>query len=224
MTLPASPRAPAEAPAAGAKKKRRTHGPARATGPRCERCLFPPDVCLCPAVPRLAPPFGFVVVRHASEYRRLTNTARWAALALEGAQVIDPGLPAPPLDLSTLATPGTVVLFPSSGPPPEPGAPLPSRIVVPDGTWAQARRMMQRLPVLQALPRLSLPGPPPGLRLRRPHREDGMSTLEAIACALHVLGRAEDAEALLALHATAVERVLRLKGEWGANAAELHAR
>jgi DTW domain-containing protein YfiP len=106
-----------------------------------------------------------------------------------------------------------------------PGPPLaepPTRIVVPDGTWSQARRMLQRLPALQALPRLALPGPPPGLRLRRPHRGDGMSTLEAMAGALHALGRAQDAEALLALHAVAVERVMRLKGVWGAAPEALH--
>jgi DTW domain-containing protein YfiP len=203
------------------RKKRRTHGPARATGPRCARCLFPPEACLCPVVPRIAPPFRFVIVRHASEVSRLTNTARWAALALAGTEVIDHGLPAPPLDLSALEAPGTVVLFPSPHPGPPPAAP-PARIVVPDGTWSQARRMLQRLPALRALPRLSLPGPPPGLRPRRPHRGDGMSTLEAMAGALHALGCPADASALLALHAEAVERVLRLKGEWGTTAEALH--
>jgi tRNA-uridine aminocarboxypropyltransferase len=207
----------------GPRKRRRTHGPARPAGPRCERCLFPPELCLCPAVPRLTPPFQFLIVRHASEYRRLTNTARWAALALAGTEVVDHGLPGPPLDLTALAAPGTVVLFPSPHPDPAPATP-PARIVVPDGTWSQARRMLQRLPVLQTLPRLTLPGPPPGLRLRRPHRGDGMSTLEAIAGALHALGRADDAGALLALHAVAVERVMRLKGVWGASAEALHAR
>jgi DTW domain-containing protein YfiP len=172
-------------------------------------------------VPRLAPPFQFVILRHASEHRRLTNTARWAALALPSTEVIEYGLPSPPLDLESLRAPGTVVLFPS----PHPGRSLtdpPRRIVVPDGSWSQARRMLQRLPVLQSLPRLTLPGPPPGLRLRRPHRGDGMSTLEAVAGALLSQGCAAEAEALLALHALAVERVMRLKGVWGTTAEALH--
>jgi DTW domain-containing protein len=184
---------------------------------RCERCRFPPELCLCPVVPRLDAPCRFLVLRHASERERLTNTARWAALALPGTEILDHGLPAPPLDLSALAEPGTVVLFPSPVAPPPLAAP-PRLVVVPDGTWSQARRMMQRVPELRTLPRLPLPGPPAGLRLRRPHRDDGMSTLEAIAGALRVLGAPDAADRLLALHAAGVERVLRLKGEPDARA------
>jgi DTW domain-containing protein YfiP len=191
----------------------------QASPDRCPRCRFPPELCLCAEIPRLVTPFRFVVVRHASERERLSNTARWAALALEGATVLDHGLPGVDLDAATLAAPGAVALFPS----PHPAVSLrerPRLVVVPDGTWSQARRMMQRVPALRTLPRLSLPGPPAGLRLRRPHRGDGMSTLEAIAGALAALGEPAAAERLLRLHAIAVERVLRLKGVWEAGCAE----
>lgn len=215
---------------------------------RCEACRFPSDLCLCPVVPRLVAPCRFVVVRHMSEREKLTNTARWAALALPGTRVLDHGLPGIPLEEELLAGPGTYVLYPEQGPdraaegtarsfavpgaavttradadahaveavPPLRAAPRepPRVVVVPDGTWSQARRMMQRIPALRRLPRLALAGPPPGLRLRRPHRGDGMSTLEAIAGALAALGAPDEAEKLLTLHAHAVERVLRLKGMW----------
>ena len=184
----------------------------------CERCLFPPDLCLCAEVPRLSPPCRFLVLRHASERSRLSNTARWAALALHGTEVLDLGLPGPPIEDAALAAPGTVVLFPTPHPAPATTA-APTRVIVPDGTWGQARRMVQRVPALRTLPRLSLHGPPPGVRLRRPHRGDGMSTLEAIAGALAALGAPRDAEALLRLHAAGVERVLRLKGTWNGPAA-----
>lgn len=186
---------------------------------RCEACRFPPELCLCPLVPRVAAPCELVVVRHMSERERLTNTARWAALAVPGARILDHGLPGVPLDEALLTAPGTWVLFPAAEPFPAGRAP-PRRLVVPDGTWSQARRMLQRIPALRALPRLGLAGPPPGLRLRRPHRDDGMSTIEAIAGAFATLGAPDAAEALLDLHAHAVERVLRLKGEWHARAAE----
>jgi DTW domain-containing protein YfiP len=87
-------------------------------------------------------------------------------------------------------------------------------LIVPDGSWTQARRMTQRLPALRTLPRLALPAPPPGLRLRRPHVTGGMSTLEAVAGAFEAVGAPHDAARLLALHAAGVERVLRLKGTW----------
>lgn len=180
---------------------------------RCGRCHLPPGFCLCADLPRIVAPFRFVVVRHASERERLTNTARWAALAIPGTEIVDHGLPGVPLELGPLAPPGTVVLFPSASPAPPPRT-MPPVVLVPDGTWAQARRMMQRASGLRALPRLSLPSPASRLRLRRPHRGDGMSTLEAMAGALAALGAPDGAERLLALHDLAVERVLRLKGMW----------
>ena len=181
---------------------------------RCPRCRFPAASCLCPEIPRLSAPFRLVVVRHASERERLSNTALWATLALDGAELLEHGLPGAAFDARALLTPGAVALFPS--PRAEDAAPgaVPPVLVVPDGTWTQSRRMMQRIPALRALPRLSLPAPPPGPRLRRPPLSSGMSTIEAIACALAAYGAEEASERLLALHDAGVERVLRLKGTW----------
>jgi tRNA-uridine aminocarboxypropyltransferase len=185
---------------------------------RCARCLFPPGFCLCPEVPRLEAPFRLVLVRHASERERLSNTARWAALAL-GAEIVEHGLPGPPLDDAPLRAARARVLFPSPHPEDASPSPAPAVLVVPDGTWSQSRRMMQRIPALRTLPRLALSGPPAGLRLRRPPTAHGMSTAEAIAGALAALGAGDAAARLLALHDAGVERVLRLKGTWDAGAA-----
>jgi DTW domain-containing protein YfiP len=182
--------------------------------PRCPRCRFPEGFCLCAEIPRLRAPFRLVVVRHASERERLSNTARWASLAIEGTELLEYGLPGAALDTGALDAPGAIALFPSPRPADARPGPVPPVVVVPDGTWAQARRMMQRLPALRELPRLSLPAPPAGPRLRRPPRAGGMSTLEAIAGALLAYGAAGEAERLLALHDAGVERVLRLKGTW----------
>jgi DTW domain-containing protein YfiP len=151
------------------------------------------------------------VVRHASERNRSTNSARWAALAL-GCDILDYGAPGDAADLGHLATPDTCVLFP--GPTPLPPGPPPARVVVLDGSWSQARRMIQRVPALRALPRLSIPEAPPvaGPRLRRPPHASGMSTIEAMARALAALGEPEHAEALERVHALARERVWRLRG------------
>ncbi len=182
--------------------------PVTSPPPRCPRCLFPAWLCLCAEARRIATPVRFVLLRHASEIPRLTGTARWAALALEGAQVLDYGVPGRPLDPAPLSAPGPWLLYPSPHPPAAPAAP-PRRIVVPDGTWAQARRMIQRVPALRALPRLAVAPRAAGLRIRRPP-QGGMSTIEAIAAALELLGHAAAAERLQALHAEGVARVRRL--------------
>jgi DTW domain-containing protein YfiP len=82
--------------------------------------------------------------------------------------------------------------------------------VILDATWAQARRMLQRIPALQTLPRVSLPGFV-AERLREPTVKGGMSTIEALAQALDRLGDAAAARALERTWALAVERGLSLR-------------
>jgi len=179
---------------------------------RCPRCLFRPEDCLCPEIPRIAPPVEVLLLRHASEIRRTTNTGRWVALAL-GAPILDYGLAgAEALDEWPLGEPGTWLLFPSAAPS-RPGAERPRRLVVLDASWAQARRMAQRVEALRALPRLSLPPPTPRERLREPPRGEGMSTIEAVARALEILGDPAAAAALDRVLAAAVGRQRRLRGQ-----------
>jgi DTW domain-containing protein YfiP len=154
-----------------------------------------------------------VFLRHFSERDRLTNTGHWASLALAGSRVLEQGVPGEPLDGSGLSAPGTWLLYPSPHPPPA-DAPPPRRIVVPDGTWAQARRIVHRVPELRGLPRLPLPPQVAPAGVRRPPRRGngvgGMSTLEAVASALRVLGDTAAADRLEALLADGVALVERL--------------
>ncbi|EAU64161.1 DTW [Stigmatella aurantiaca DW4/3-1] len=141
-----------------------------------------------------------------------------AALALARCQVLTYGAPGPPFDASALEAPGTWLLFPDASPP-APDAPPPKRLVVLDGNWGQARRMMQRVPALRRLPGLALPPPPAETRrLRRPPHPEGMSTLEAMAGALAVLEGEEQARPLYALHELMIDRVLESRGRLGEDA------
>jgi DTW domain-containing protein YfiP len=72
--------------------------------------------------------------------------------------------------------------------------------------------MVARLPSLRALPRLSLPAPAPGARLRRPHLHEGMSTLEAIAAALDLCGEPAPAQELRAVHDAVLQRAVQMRG------------
>ena len=59
------------------------------------------------------------------------------------------------------------------------------RLIVLDGTWRKSRKMLYLNPLLQALPRLSLRDLPPSHYLiRKAHRPDQRSTLEATCAAL----------------------------------------
>lgn len=59
------------------------------------------------------------------------------------------------------------------------------RLIVLDGTWRKSRKMLHLNPALQQLPRLSLRDmPASAYRIRRSHRSDQLSTLEAVCAAL----------------------------------------
>lgn len=149
-----------------------------------------------------------LMLRHWNERVRTTNSGRWAALSLSRCEIVDHGGPGARLDASTLSLEGAAVLFPGAvGSVP---SPLPRTLVVLDATWSQARRMLQRIPELRTLPRVSLPGRP-AERLREPTVKEGMSTIEALAEALDLLGDGPAAVALRHTWSLAVARGLALR-------------
>jgi len=189
----------------------RSRTPADLAG-RCPRCYLPTRLCLCAQVPRLDTRTEFLVIRHNKEKEKSTNTARLAALALSHCQVLTYGAPGQPFDASVLEWPDTWLLFPDTQPP-APEAPPPRRLIVLDGNWGQARRMVQRLPALRRMPGLALPPPLPNTRrLRRPPNPEGMSTLEAMAGAVALLEGEGLAQQLYALHELMIDRVLASRG------------
>ena len=96
------------------------------------------------------------------------------------------------MDFDVPRDPGAALLFP--GPSATPlnelsAAEHPDPLVVVDGTWPNARRIVRLNPWLSALPRVSLvPRQPGNYRIRRAKRPDvQLSTIEAIVEALRVL-------------------------------------
>lgn len=193
----------------------RTEGPRSdppSTGPRarCGRCLWPVRLCLCPDIPLVESRTRVVIVRHVTEARRMSNSGRIAALALENSETIEHGRLGAPAAPEALSAPGTWLLFPEGPPLSRAPAPPAARLVVLDGTWAQARRMRQRLPGLRGLPVLRLPdAAAPAARLREAPCRDHLSTLEAIAGALRILGEEAPAAALERLFLALVDRSRR---------------
>ena len=65
---------------------------------------------------------------------------------------------------------------------------LPLLLVVPDGTWRKARKLLHLNPLLAQLPRVTLPeGAVSRYRLRKAPGPGALSTLEAIVQALEIL-------------------------------------
>jgi DTW domain-containing protein YfiP len=183
---------------------------------RCRVCWVVQAFCICGRLPQVRPQTQVVVVRHLRESWKSTGTARVAALGMPTLTCLDYGEDTQPAAdaLAALATERTWVLLPTDDA--EPWHPQQvERLVVLDGTWRQARRMYQRLPVLHGLKRISLTKPPRAtLRLRESSFPQGRSTLEAIAEVLELIEGPQVSTPLFELHDLFVERVLRARGVW----------
>jgi DTW domain-containing protein YfiP len=159
--------------------------------PRCATCLAPLDACFCAAIPHVPSRTRVVVVRHVAERRKVSNTGGLASRVI-GGRLVDHGGPGGPTDVGDLGD-APALLF--TGGRTADWTP-PSALIVLDGTWGQVRAMRRRIPRLESLPVLSLPGVGTRRRMRRQHLPEGLSTLEAIAAALDELGEPEPAAAL----------------------------
>jgi len=169
--------------------------------------------CLCAQAPSVVTRARFVVIRHHKEDLRGSNTARIARLALPNLEMHSYGGPGEFVEPGVLARPNMWLLFPDENGP-RIVTERPDFVVVLDGTWSQARKMMQRIPGIRGMPRLALPTPALApLRLRQqPTMKEGMSTMEAMAGAVALLEGAENAEPLYRFHDAFVRSVLTQRG------------
>lgn len=154
---------------------------------------------MCALLPRVEAHTQVLVVMHHFEAVRSTNTGRLAArmltrssVRLRGAK--DAVVEAPPAGRR-------LVLYPAVDARPLVPADATDDLVlvVPDGTWTQARRIHRRDPACRDAATVTLPfAGESGYGLRRNPRPGGLCTLEAIAAALGVLEGPAVASALLA--------------------------
>ena len=169
----------------------------------CAHCQRPVSVCYCSALTTIETRSRVVILQHPREEGMAIGTARMAHLCLPNSTLHvgtewdesealdhacgDPGHPA------VLLYPGPdardILQDPPAGP---------VTLIVVDGTWSQARKLVRMNPRLASLPRYAFTPPAPSTyRIRREPRAEYVSTLEAL---VHVLGVIEgDAERFRAL-------------------------
>jgi DTW domain-containing protein len=153
---------------------------------QCAKCQRPLSHCLCSLIPSLTSTTQVLILQHPSETTHALNTARLAALGLRSAELLvgeSVSIPTDERDNYLLFPGADAVALESLV-----SSDKPLRLIVPDGTWRKARKMLHINPELAALPRVSLP---PGLlsryRLRKAPAPGALSTLEAIVSALNIL-------------------------------------
>ncbi len=157
----------------------------------CARCRRPLGVCYCAHLVSIDTRTRVVLLQHPRERDVPIGTARIARLCLPNSELhvgVDfGGSSALRRALADPARPAAL-LFPSDGargvltdPPAGPVT-----LVVVDGTWSQARKLVRENPFIAKLPRYAFRAPTPSeYRIRREPDEAFVSTIEAL---VHVLG------------------------------------
>ncbi|SDS68647.1 DTW domain-containing protein YfiP [Halopseudomonas xinjiangensis] len=175
----------------------------RALPKRCEACARPSSRCLCSTIPRLHSSTRMLIIQHPSERHHALNTARFLAAGLVNAElhVVEHIAPGSAL-YSQLADPArrTEVLFPGPGASSLARAadPREHQLVLLDGTWRKARKLLHLNPILAVLPQVALAaGLASRYRLRKAPAPGALSTIEAGVAALEVLEPDKSFQALL---------------------------
>lgn len=180
----------------------------------CRRCLRPARVCWCDRLTPLHSRTRVCFLQHPREGRVPIGTARMAHLSLPNSELhrgVEFGAHARVRALASGG--GAALLFPGEGAlePAQLGAAAPRTLIVVDGTWAQARKVVRRNAFLHALPRIGLrPARPSNYRIRREPAAHCVSTIEAV---VQVLGELEGDEARFEPLLRAFERMVDLQVE-----------
>ncbi len=162
--------------------------------PTCRRCLRPEAFCVCAGLGPIPSRTRVLLLQHPREARLAICSAWLTRVALENAE-LHRGVrfEADPRVRELVARRRSALLFPGPGAAPADALAShpPELLVVVDGTWLQAAKMLDANPALAALPRVTLP---PGHEsgygaLRREPAAGHLSTIEAVAHALGAMER-----------------------------------
>lgn len=173
-------------------------------------------------MPRFSIATRIVVLMQRTEFNLVSNTGHLIPKIFDTGEIRFRGaFDRQPLNTNGLETPDrkTVVLFPT------PDATTLSRdwvtdlgkpitLIVPDGNWRQASKMIKRVPTLNQFTKIKIPeGRPTNYRLRSSPRSDGVCTFEAIARALGIIEGNAVQDAMENYFLTMVERVLWVRNK-----------
>jgi DTW domain-containing protein len=186
----------------------------------CETCGASATACLCDVVPRIDLRTKVCLVIHHRELSRSSNTGLLAIRALVNSEVRVRGEHREALDLQDLLTKQyrSFLFYPSADAIELNQALVireatPIQLLVPDGTWRQARKIHSRHPELRDLPRVKISTPNNSIyQLRAQSKPERMPTLQAIAHGLGIIEGDSVRAQLMKLYQAKIERTLKARG------------
>lgn len=185
---------------------------------RCLRCRIHHSLCFCEYLVPIETQNRVSIIMHHREEHLTSNTATLANKILSNSQLLIRGLPERPFnfaDLNCQDSELALYLYPH-----ENALELNSEnfsfsnqkihLIVPDGSWAQARKVYRREKGMEKIQCVKLPmGFVSEYRLRKTHIQDGLSTYEAIARALGIMENTEVENKMMDMFRIMVARMVK---------------
>ncbi len=180
--------------------------PNREPRPICYACLRPASHCLCAEIQPFAAHCNFLILQHPHERKKYHSTARLLRSVVTNVSLLR-GISFEEQSIARSAQAKTTyLLYPGRESIDAADVPLDlnSTIIVVDGTWIEARKILHRNPFLKQLQRISFKAP---LRskfiIRKQPKDNYLSTIESVAHLLQInalaYGRPAQAERYQAL-------------------------
>lgn len=161
--------------------------------PFCYRCWRARILCLCSHVKVVDNRVEILFLQHPNERKMPVNTARLAHLSLAKSRLVH-GISFGPESVMGAMLPRrdkVGILFPSPQAKELRDAPEDlETLVVIDGTWREAKKMIWLSPILSEFPHYAfVPEKPSNYRIRKEPKESFISSIEATVAALRILDR-----------------------------------
>lgn len=164
--------------------------------PTCLVCIRPTSHCVCKLIPPFRAHCNLLLLQHPHERRKYYSTAKMVALAIENARLMRGLYFEQKAIEAAIAGKKPFLLFPGEEAQSCKEARLDddSMVIVLDGTWSEAGKVLNRNPILQSLPRITFTTHlRSNYRIRKQPKDFYLSTLESIG---HMLLQSAEAQGI----------------------------
>lgn len=162
----------------------KTHNLSNAGRPTCYTCLRPSSHCLCKLLETFDAHCNILILQHPNEYRKYYSTAPLVTLSIRNSKLIRSIEFPESLLKKEISNLSPYLLYPGSQAVDCEDVALNKNnvVIVIDGTWSEAKKIVKRNPTLCSLPQLSFKRLIRSeYRIRKQPKDNYLSTVESIA-------------------------------------------
>ncbi len=169
--------------------------------PTCPHCERPQTTCICDALVTMDCAYQIIVLQDPTEAKHALSSAPILAKSILNTKLLIGEVFDPEMIIGADWRSRSLLVFPTENSVSAESARASqlNTIILLDGTWKKARRLMHLNPWLRELPTFALqPDQPSSYKIRKSPRADGLSTIEAAVCVLNELQPDKEFSGILA--------------------------